>query len=125
MLTGAFVFGIFLGIIGTFTIFSIMLSISRGSEKLEKRTRMQHEIMMPYSLLYQLRQNKYDAAIEILEGELDNALLNLAYAVEHDIITMNPEIKLSLVKNHQYRQEYPREYKDDAVKEKIKTIVGI
>ena len=90
---------------------------------LENQTTSQNEIMVPYSILQKLRKNKIESAINLLELQLDTGLFDMAYKIDKTNFKIDSTTQQILDKIREYREKYPREYKNDDYKQKIKSLL--
>ncbi len=116
IIAGCFIIGVLFGA----TLMYFTLAKFTG---LERKIEFGYRIIVPYSVLFQLRQNKSDTVIEILEGELDSALFSLAYGLENNFYQMDPQTQLILDKVREYRKSYPHVYTNEECKQKIEKLL--
>ena len=76
-----------------------------------------------WGALHNLRQNKNEVAINLLESQLDDGLFNIAYMLDNTDFKIDPAAKQTLNKIREYRKKYPREYTNDYYKQKINTLL--
>ncbi len=117
---GALAAGIVFGCLVTYWFMSWAgAAISDGEEKVHDRS----EVMTPYTLLTVLRQNQPEAAIRILEANLDVGLYTMAIKAENDTLAMDSELQQLLDRIREYRAKHPGAYASEAMRQKVEAFL--